>query len=192
MDPLTFDEIKLHMVPYEGCIEHMYLDTKGLLTVGIGNYLPTVAAAQALRFINRTTRNRGTAAEIKEDYESVKKRKVGLRARSYREFTKLDLPDVAVNELFAGRIEEFKRRLNAFYPSFADYPATAQLAMLDMAFNLGTSGLRNKWPKLNDAIDRQDWAAAAANCTRPDANGVRNARTIALFQKAAEQGTADE
>jgi hypothetical protein len=62
--------------------------------------------------------------------------------------------------------------------------------MLDMAFNLGTFGLRRKWPRLNAAIDKKDWADAAANCTRPDANVIRNMKTIALFKRAVEQAAA--
>ena len=37
---LNFEEIALHMVPFEGNVAHMYLDTVGKVTVGIGNMLP--------------------------------------------------------------------------------------------------------------------------------------------------------
>ena len=36
---------------YEGKIPHMYLDTKGLVTVGVGYLLATVVEAQKLPFI---------------------------------------------------------------------------------------------------------------------------------------------
>ena len=176
------------LVPYEGNIEHMYLDRKGLVTVGIGNYLPSANAAQKLGFVSRTTKNRATANEISTDFENVKKQKTGLRARGYKEFTTLDLPNMAINELFRRRVDEFLGQLRKAYPKFDDYPTAAQLAMLDMAFNLGTGGLKNTWPKLNAAIDAQDWAEVAKNCTRPDAQATRNAGTIANFQKAADKG----
>jgi GH24 family phage-related lysozyme (muramidase) len=57
--------------------------------------------------------------------------------------------------------------------------------MLDMAFNLGVGALKNKWPKLNAAIDKLDWAAAADQCERPEANAIRNAAVKALFKSAA-------
>jgi len=47
--------------------------------------------------------------------------------------------------------------------------------MLDMAFNLGTSGLKNTWPRLNAAIDAENWAQAALECNRPQVNPTRNA-----------------
>ena len=39
----------------EGCISHMYLDTVGKVTVGVGNMLPTAEAAVELPFIDRDT-----------------------------------------------------------------------------------------------------------------------------------------
>lgn len=33
-DSVTFEVVKLHMIPYEGNIAHMYLDSEGLVTVG--------------------------------------------------------------------------------------------------------------------------------------------------------------
>ena len=61
------------------------------------------------------------------------------------------------------------------------------MAMLDMAFNMGTGGLKTAWPKLNTAIDAADWAEAAKNCVRPGANAIRNAGTVAKFEEAAEE-----
>src|SRR5713226_1332348 len=35
---------------FEGCVPHMYLDIKGLVTVGVGNLVDPVGLAQALPF----------------------------------------------------------------------------------------------------------------------------------------------
>jgi GH24 family phage-related lysozyme (muramidase) len=181
----AFDEIKLLTGPFEGNISHMYVDTIGYVTVGIGNMLPDVTAAQRLAFVNRTTKNAATAAEISVDFATVSKQPKGKAARWYRPFTNLDLPDVEVNRLFQKRVQEFQVQLGKVYPRYDSYPDPAQLAMLDMAFNLGTSALKNKWPKLNEAIEKQDWKTAADQSNRPDASAVRNAATKALFLKAS-------
>lgn len=183
----TFDEIKLFVAPFEGNISHMYLDTEGYVTVGIGNMLPNAAAAVLLRFTNRTTKNDATEAEIKADFESVAKQAKAQSALKYKEFTKLDMPDVEVNRLFQSRIAEFQKQLRKLYPKYDEYPASAQLAMLDMAFNMGAGGLKTKWPKLNKSIDALSWADAAEQCERPGANAVRNSGTKALFMQAAEE-----
>lgn len=184
MEP-TFEEIKLLVVPFEGSISHMYVDTEGYVTVGIGNMVPNASAACRPAFLNRTTKNPATASEVKADFEEVSKQPKGNAARWYRPFTTLDLPDVQVNQLFRTRISEFRGQLRKAYPRYDTYPNSAQVAMLDMAFNLGTGALKKKWPKLNAAIEELDWAAAAENCVRPKANPVRNEVVSALFRRAA-------
>ncbi len=51
----------------EGCISHMYLDTVGKVTVGVGNMLPTADAATALPFIRTGSGNNATENEIRAD-----------------------------------------------------------------------------------------------------------------------------
>lgn len=182
----TFDEIKLFIAPFEGNISHMYLDTEGYVTVGIGNMLPTADAACALSFVNRTTKNAATKVEITADFQSVSKQAKAMRAGSYRQFTKLDMPNGEIDRLFRRRVDEFQGQLRRHYPKYDAFPSSAQLAILDMAFNLGSAALKKKWPKLNEAIDKEDWTAAAQNCTRPGANAVRNTGTVGLFEKASK------
>ena len=55
----------------EGCISHMYLDTVGKVTVGVGNMLPTADAATALPFIQTGSGNNATDNEIRADYNNV-------------------------------------------------------------------------------------------------------------------------
>ena len=183
---LTFDEIKLFIAPFEGNISHMYVDTEGYVTVGIGNMLPSSDAAAALAFTSRATKNPATKVEIKADFDSVAAQEKGKAAKYYRQFTKLDFPDVEVNRLFQIRVADFQKQLRQAYSDYDAYPDPAQLAMLDLAFNLGTGALKKKWPKLNQSIDKQGWADAAEQCNRPGANAVRNAGTKALFEKAAK------
>jgi len=187
---LTIDDIKLHMVPHEGHVVHMYLDTVGKVTVGIGNMLPNAAAAQELAFINRTTKTAATKDEIKSDFDEVAKQTWGMPSSKYKPNTKLDLPDVHIDQLFEGRVEEFTQQLSAYFPDYAKYPDPAQLAILDMAFNLGAPALDKKWPSFKKAVLAQDWATAEKECVRPKSRPSRNEATQALFRKAAELAKA--
>jgi GH24 family phage-related lysozyme (muramidase) len=188
----TFDEITLLISPSEGRISHLYLDKVGKVTVGIGNMLPNAAAACALPFVNRTTTNRATPAEITADFQAVSAQPWPRAARFYSTFTRLDLPNVEIDQLFRERVQGFQDELRGHYPDYDSYPGSVQLAMLDMAFNLGTWGLKKTWPRLNTAIDAEDWAAAALECNRPQANPVRNAAVKELFEKAAEEDNDSE
>ncbi len=184
----TFDEIKLLIAPSEGNKSFMYLDTTGNVTVGIGNMLPSASAAIKLNFINRTTKNKALPAEITADFDAVWKQPKAMTANYYRPFTNTDLPDVDINILFSDRIDEFQKALRTAYSKYDSYPSPAQLALLDMAFNLGVGALKSsvKWPKLNAAIAAMDWKTASTECFRPDANAVRNAKVKALFEDASK------
>lgn len=183
----TFEEIKALIAPWEGNISHMYLDSVGKVTVGIGNLLPSSEAACQLPFVNRVSGAPASLVEVAVDFQAVSRQAWPRVARFYRAFTVLELPDGQVDELFRRRVEGFQRELQDSYPSFSSYPGSAQLAMLDMAFNLGTRGLKKTWPNLNRAIDARDWATAAIESYRPQSSPARNARTKGLFQKAAAE-----
>lgn len=83
---------------YEGNISHMYLDSKGYVTVGVGHLLSTLQDAQKLPFMNNKN-IRATVAEIKSDYDNVKKQPKNRLASFYKKFTKLKLSDVETNKL---------------------------------------------------------------------------------------------
>ncbi|WP_291618443.1 hypothetical protein [Colwellia sp.] len=43
-------KLRAKMDKYEGKVSHMYLDSKGLVTVGVGHLLKDLASAQKLNF----------------------------------------------------------------------------------------------------------------------------------------------
>ncbi len=176
-----FTKAQALIIPFEGSVNHMYLDTRGLVTVGVGNYLPNVDAAQALDFVNTDTHQNASTVEIAIDYNNVSKQVGAKRADYYKQFCKLELPQDKIDILFNSRVSEFVASLNKSYPDYNTYPESVQLAMLDMAFNLGVGGLKTKWPKLNAAIAAQDWTNAATCCIRPGGQQSRNDATVALF-----------
>lgn len=184
----SFAAIKALLVPSEGNIPHMYLDNVGKVTIGIGNLISSAAYACTLSLVNRTTSKAATNQEITADFDAVSKQPRGLAPARYRPFTALDLPSSAIDLLFQNRVQEFLRLLKVSYPKYDFYPQSAQLALMDMGFNLGVSGLKSTWPKLNQAIDKQDWKAASLSCFRPQVNIMRNAEVKRLFEKAATEG----
>ena len=50
----------------------MYLDTRSNVTVGVGQLLATVAAAQELPFVQRDTAEAATPQDIEADFNAVK------------------------------------------------------------------------------------------------------------------------
>lgn len=100
----------------------------------------------------------------------------------------------AMLRLFVDHLREDVDRLTKIFPDFADFPAPAQSALLDMMYNLGegreaqgqrhATGFR-QFHKLIAAVKIHDWRAAAEHCHRHGPSEERNRETRALFALAA-------
>lgn len=168
----------------EGSIPYMYLDTRGNVTVGVGQLLSTVEDAQQLPFVQRATQASATADEIATDFNNVSGQKAGQVAQAYKQYTQLELTDEAIDNLLNQRIAEFQDGLQGAYQGFDGYPDSVQEALFDMSFNLGLSGLVNKFPKLRQAAEAGNWQVCAQECERRGISDERNLATKELFEQA--------
>jgi GH24 family phage-related lysozyme (muramidase) len=171
-------------------IRYTTLDSKGLVTVGVGHLLSAVAEAQKLGFRKANNQN-ASAAEIKTDYDAVKKQPANRLANFYKKHTTLTLPDAEINKLTNKHIESFEKELKKIYNDFATYPSEVRLALFDLIFNLGMPNLKNKWPTFNAAIKAKDWQKAADNSKRAaPISAERNNYVKNLLEKAAQAAKA--
>ena len=83
---------------YEGKINHMYLDSNGFVTVGVGHLIKDLASAQKLSF-KKGNNVSASKDEIKADYEAVKKQPKNRLASFYKKYVKLKLSDLDINTL---------------------------------------------------------------------------------------------
>lgn len=169
----------------EGSIDHMYLDTVGKVTVGVGNMLPNAAAAEALPFVVRDSGAQASAGQIAADFDAVSAAEPGKVASSYKSATRLSLPEAEIDALLDRRLAGFEDGLVRDFPDYPAYPAPARMALMDMAFNLGNQGLVSKFPSLTRAAKQQDWMECAAQCRRRGIADSRNQETHDLFVQAA-------
>lgn len=183
---MGFNERRLALIKDgEGNISHMYLDTRGLVTVGVGQMIPTADEATRLSFVKRDTSERATADEIREGYDAVKAQPKGKVAHSYQRFSKLDMPQADIDVLLARRLDEFEQGLRREIPTYDDAPEDAKLGLIDMAYNLGIGGLVNKFPSFTGAARAADWAGCARECHRRGISDARNEEVKHLFESAA-------
>lgn len=186
------DKYKPICIKHEDNVAHLYLCPEGYPTIGIGCRISNVTVAKALPFyiIKDSKEMLATQEEKEKEFESIKKEKFGKKypASWYKSKTKLFLKDDAINDLYKARTKEFISRLCQEFANFENYPDEACLALLDMAYNLGVSGLMTKFPSMVKAIqgtDPSDWVEAAKQCHRkPPVNEERNNETRSLFEKA--------
>lgn len=176
---------------YEGNIPHMYLDTEGLVTVGIGNLLRTVQDAQKLSFLTAGGQ-KASKEEISTEYNAIKKLPKGQLAANYKRFAKLHLDNNAILSLVKHHIDTFYKSLSAGYPGFTTFPSEVKLALLDMGFNLGVNGLKTKFPNMNKAIAKKDWQTAAKESHRKHpVSEARNNYVKELLEKAAQSSSTN-
>lgn len=182
--------LRKKLAEYEGTITHMYLDSKGYVTVGIGHLLSSVAEAQKLPFVEQKTGKKAKAEQIKTDYENVDKQAKNRLASYYKKYTTLQLTQSEINKLTDKHIEVFYNELKSIYADFDTYPSEVQLALFDLIFNLGMPNLKNSWPTFNSHIKAKEWQKAADNSNRaPPISASRNKYVKDLLDKATKSDT---
>ncbi|MCP4267860.1 MAG: hypothetical protein GY777_20205 [Candidatus Brocadiaceae bacterium] len=177
--------LRSKMEKYEGKISHMYLDSKGFVTVGVGHLLKDLASAQKLSF-KKSNNMPAPKDEIKVDYEAVKKQPKNRFASFYKKHVKLKLSDLDINTLTNNHIDSFEGELMRIFSDFSTYPSEVRLALFDIIFNVGMTDLNNKWPSLKKAVKAKNWSTAAKESNRKaPISAERNKYVKDLFQKAA-------
>ncbi len=177
--------LRAKMEKYEGKISHMYLDSKGFVTVGVGHLLKDLASTQKLNF-KKSDNLPASKDEIKADYEAVKKQPKNRLASFYKKSVKLKLLDVDINTLTNQHIDSFEVELKKIFSDFSTYPNEVRLALFDIIFNVGMTDLNNKWPSFKKAVKAKDWTTAAKESNRKaPISTERNKYVKDLFEKAA-------
>ena len=187
MKPHSLDAARKALVSEEGRVSHMYLDTTGNVTVGVGHLLAHPKDAESLEFVHGETGTLATADQIRAEFRAIKGMSKGHGPSFYAETATLQLPDSAIDALLDSDIEIKFAEITAAEAcrSFADFPGEAQQALLDMAFNLGTSKLTHQFKKLMGCVEREDWAGCAEECSVRGVQDSRNAARADLFRAAA-------
>lgn len=163
---------------FEGVIPHLYLDSLGNVTCAVGELVLSEQAARRLPWSPS-----GDGALV--DYHLVKAAPVGHVASWYRPLTKCRLAEPDMRSLFLVRVAQFRKDLQRTGWRIERIPAPGQVALVDMAYNLGVGapgkgGLNGDFPSFRRAIEAGNWARAAAEChRRPPVSEARNKATAA-------------
>jgi GH24 family phage-related lysozyme (muramidase) len=189
---LTADEraiLKANIEKYEGKVPHMYLDSRGFVTVGVGHLLNQCEDAQKLPF-QKADGSLASQENIAEDFKGLCEQEGNRVASYYKEFTSIVLDDAAIDALTEKHIDSFHQELKIVYDGFDMFPSDVRLALFDLIFNLGMTGLRKKWPKLNACIAAKDWLGAAENCRRKGIADARNDYVRELLARGGDTSIA--
>lgn len=180
--PMVLARLRKKLEEYEGKINHMYIDSEGYVTIGVGHLITNVTSAQNLTLYT-TKGKKATKPEIKLDFDTVNKQIKNKLASYYKQFTKLTMKDVDIEKQLDKHIVSFEKELKRVYSGFSALPEDVKLALFDMIFNLGQRNLK-AYKNMNAAIAKSDWLIAAKESNRPKGTARRNKYVSDLFIKA--------
>jgi GH24 family phage-related lysozyme (muramidase) len=168
---------------YEGRVPHLYLDSRGYVTVGVGHCVRNRNEMARLTMMTGGAGVPMQAATLKQkqdEFDTVSKLPANRAADSYEKHTKLMMRDQDIDGLLHKHIDSFYGSLAGAYckakgypKDFDTLPQNVQLALFDMVFNLGATGL-SKFTQFNKSIKDGDWNKAVTQCERVDVGGDRN------------------
>lgn len=178
-------------VKFEGRVNHMYLDVKGLVTTGVGNLIDPLNGSKALKlpWLRKVDNQPASEQEIRDEWYYLKTRP-DLARKHYKyagNVCKLYLSEEAIDQLVFKKLEDNEKILKKYYPQWDSYPADAQLGILSMAWAVG-AGFPEIFKNFTQYALRQEWDKAADCCGIKTTNnpGVvpRNAANKRCFRNA--------
>lgn len=192
--PAIKSAVAMKLEEYEGRYNHLYLDTVGKVTVGIGHMIPNkfaISSVPLFTVLNNLPATPATAAQKQAEFDQIAKQKRNYRAGWYKQFCKLVMQEADIDRQRDHHIDSFYKELIALYSTrrgfqkeFDQFPAAAQIALFDMIFNLGATKLKGQFIKFNAAIKSEDWKTAGIESYRPHVSPSRNNYVNQLFLSA--------
>ena len=167
---------------FERTVPWMYLDAAGTVTVGVGIPLPGLADALPLPF--QIGAQAATQQQIAAAFAHVQALPMGGPALFYRQPSGPELELPVIDALLRTGLVGLEEHLREHIAGYDALPATAKMALLDMAHHLTPARLLSQYPRLLRAIVSRNWRGAAARSLRHGVGAARNQWTAAMFRAA--------
>jgi len=171
---------------YEKEKDFFYLDSEGNVTTGVGFMLPNENAAVSLPLLDFDD-NPATEMQKRQEWRTIHGLPTGYVADWYEDYTNLYMSEAAINDRLSSEIAAVYPQALGFFEDFGDYPSAARVALQDIIYNVGVGNFR-QFVRLQAAVRRRDWAAAAAESHRAGIDEARNNKVRDLFLSAAGSG----
>jgi GH24 family phage-related lysozyme (muramidase) len=157
---------------HEGVVPHMYLDKKGLVTVGVGHLLKSEASTANLRFF----KSDGTPASNQD------------KVKDWNRVSKGGQAELQFNDSMSLLRSDIRTALTAAKDKFSDWdqlPDIVQKVLVDMQFD----GSLTTFKRFIAAIKARDWHRAGIESHRSNVPaGLNQKIRDILFQLATDAG----
>lgn len=166
-----------HLKKEEGNPQHIYLDTKGYKTIGVGINVDDWNTFQKLNFMlnNRpaTLEEKRQAFNIFENSKAQNRYGQKFGAEYFKDVSNLRITDDESNRLLNQHLQNTLQHVQTQFPNFQTFPQGLQNVLLDIAYNTGNI-IRKKWPRLHAAIQTKSLPLIRSNIHRQDVPESRN------------------
>jgi len=185
MKNILTDKFKNDVMAHEGIRKSPYTDSKGYLTIGIGQNIHKLNDFLKLDIINTNTGTELTEAEKQNIHSKMVSEINNGTFREY-DYAHIQISPNQIYNQFNQQLEIAYNELNKKIMNFIDMPISVQQALLDMQFNMGNNRFSERyWPKLFAAIKNKDWKTAAKEASeRKDVQKARREWTKRMFLNA--------
>lgn len=163
----------------------MYLEAKGLVTTGTGNLIDTVKGAQALPWLTKDNKL-ATPAQVEAEWKQIKARQ-SIKSQggyAYIKYATLHLSEDTVDALLFSVTDRFWSIMKGTLPDLESYPADAQLALMDLAWQNGPAFLTS-WNDTRESVRAKDFAKTAKVIASSLKASPRTTFRTRLFMNAA-------
>ena len=175
-------DLKQEILKFEGLKPNFYLDSKGVLTIGIGQNVTNFKEFKNLNIIDKQTGNALTDTQKSELYSQIMK---DVANHTFREknYYNIEMSKNDIYDQFDKMLEKSYKELEQKIERFNDFPISVRQALVDMQFNMGNKKFSDdNWPNLYKAIGDRDWQTAAKEASqRKDVQKSRREWTYKMF-----------
>lgn len=148
-----------------------------------------------MAFFDRATGKPATSSQIAKDYRRVSNAAGpghNYGAGYFRRFTQLEISRETADALMYQVLDEKVSGLKTAFPDFETYPEEAQMALVDMAYNLGVQGIVTNFLSFTRAVRNRNWTGAANQSNRYQLFDERNQFVYDLLVEAQQVEAAKE
>ena len=175
-------KFKEEVLKFEGIKQHFYLDSKNILTVGIGQNISELNKFKELNILDTQTGNVLDEPQKEQLYSQIMQ-EISDNTFKEKNYSNLEISKNDIYNQFNTMLEKSYNELEQKIENFNDFPISVKQALVDMQFNMGNKKFSdNNWPKLFQAIDNRDWRTAGKEARqRKDVQKSRREWTYKMF-----------
>lgn len=189
------DQVCDVLIEHEGLIPWLYCDTRGFVTVGVGDKVNAENVA-TMPFVHMADNRHAESEEKCTAFARVQDLFMkGLTASAYCVCSDLRLDPEFCRRRLAYRVKsEFVPAIEKQCPQFATFPLQAKLVLVDIAYNVGSAGF-GTFEYLHLHCNNRQFASASTEVhtqkdgedpKRPDTWGKRNRWRMLMMLEAAK------